>query len=83
MKVRRQSLLMVALTLGALLLLGAPSLKAAAESTVPAVRKETLVFKACDPKKNEKARKKIEEDLRRSREWHQQMREKDLQKKAP
>lgn len=82
MKVRRQPLIIVALTLGASLLLGAPSLEAAAETTMPTIKKETVVFKACDPKKNEKFKKKIEEDLRKSREWHQKMREKDLRKKA-
>lgn len=81
-KVKKQSVIIVALTLGGSLLLGAPSLEAAAPSTVPTVKKETVVFKACSREKIEKKKKKIEENLRKSREWHQKMREKDLREKA-
>ena len=81
-KVRWQFTIIVALTLGASLLLGTPSLEAAAPTTVPAVKKETVVFKACSREKNEKFKKKIEDDLRKSREWHQKMRENDLRKKS-
>jgi hypothetical protein len=82
MKVRRQPFVILALTLGVSLLLGAPSLKAAAESTVPTIKKETVVFKACSREKIEKQKRKVEEHLRKSKEWHEKKREEDLRKKA-